>query len=472
MSNSRFFAFQRWFNSSRFEHIRRPYVAKDLEKFLPEVKCVYGSNEMSKRLYFSLREHQKNKTTSFTFGALDPIQITQMTPYLENIYVSGWQTSVSSPDNSLIGPDMADYTYSSVPNRVKLLYNTMEFHQTKNTYLNSIDPQKEPQVTYMRPLIADADNGHGGLTSMMKLTRMFIESGAAGIHIEDQKVGDKKCGHMSGKILCKLQTQIDRLIASRLQADILQNDLVIISRTDAESGNLLDNDSDVRDHPFILGKLKVDGETKIGTIDEAKRHLIEIGKIRHIHDETYKKYFSWNDHRTPEGYYYVKCGVKYSIARAIEYSPYCDSVWYESTSPNLKEAKEFADGVKKKVPHMMLSYNLSPSFNWDTAKLSDLQIKEFISELGKMGYTWVFITLAGVHLNGLACNRFVKSYTQDGMLGYVKNIQRKEREHNVDILKHQKYSGIDLIDKYVSIITSNQSSSLGGKAGSTENQFK
>lgn len=469
---SRFARFAQWFNSDRFKYITRPYTAQDLKVLLPPIRTRSASNEMSRRLYSLLRGHQKNGSTSYTFGALDPISVSQMAPHLDTVYISGWQASSVSPGSvALPGPDIGDYTYDTIPGRVQLLHNAMEFHQTKNNYLHSIDPKANPAINYLIPIIADADNSLGGLTTMMKMTKLFIQNGVSGIHIEDQRLGQKKCGHLGSKCLSSVQEQINRLIAARLQADLLQNELVIIGRIDAESALYLDNDIDPRDHPFILGKIQ--GTDKICTVAEAKEYLIKIGKISASDaNNSYKKYFSWNDHRTSEGFYHVKNGMDACLNRAISTAPYCDMIWMETSKPDYNQAKEFAERVKEKVPHMMLAYNLSPSFNWSKSGMTDKQIKDFIHELGKLGYNWQFMTLANMHVNALAINRFVKQYKEDGVLGYVENIQRKELEENVDVYKHQRWAGIDAIDKYVSLITNNQSSTLGNSKGITEEQFK
>jgi isocitrate lyase len=481
-------AMQKWMHQPRFQHITRPYAAKDLVRLQPKHRTRYASDQLSQQLYQTLRQHQATRTASRTFGCIDPIQVVQAAPYLDSIYVSGWVSASTASTTNQPGPDYADYPYTTLPNKVNQLFRALQFHDQKQRVLRAQGKVKR-STNYSIPIIADADTGHGGLTSVLKLTQLMIESGAAGIHLEDQKHGAKKCGHLGGKVLVPMREHIHRLNAARFQADLNRHHLMIVARTDAESAAFLDSTIDPRDHPFIQGTLRSVYGTLHGTLPETLRKLFRhlgkpddyveshyTGSVKTALERAQKKLgifleFDWESGRTPEGYYPVKSGLDYCIARGLAYAPEADMLWMETSVPDLAMARTFAQTIHRHYPSMMLAYNLSPSFNWDKTGMTDDEFKHFCHQLAELGYCWQFITLAGFHVQGLASTRFARNYAKDGMLAYVRDVQRPERADKNPLLKHQEWSGVDYIDECLNIVTGNQSSLASTGSSCTEHQF-
>merc|ERR1719267_187846 len=268
---SRVKAMEAWMKSDRFKHTTRPFSAEDVIRLQGTMPLHFVGAEVSTKLYNMMRDHQAKGTCSHTFGALDTVQVVQMAKYLSSVYVSGWQSSSTASTSNEPGPDVADYPYDTVPNKVEQLFKAQLFHDRKQWEerrgMTAEQRAKTPAVDYLNPIIADADTGHGGITATMKLCKMFIENGAAGLHIEDQKPGTKKCGHMGGKVLVSLQEHCQRLVACRLQADICNSPILVVARTDAEAASLLDSNIDPRDHPFIRGATVEGVESLIDTAD-------------------------------------------------------------------------------------------------------------------------------------------------------------------------------------------------------------
>jgi isocitrate lyase len=510
MYTNRVAEMEAWMNSKRYEFIERPYSAEQVVNFQGSLPLHYTSGAMSEKLYKMMRTHQAKGTCSHTFGALDPVQVVEMANAgLTSVYVSGWQSSSTASTSNEPGPDVADYPMDTVPNKVDQLFKAQHFHDRKQFELRRRQTPEwraaNPPVDYLNPIIADADTGHGGLTATMKLCKMFIEAGAAGIHIEDQVPGTKKCGHMGGKVLVSTDEHVNRLVALRLQSDILQCPLVIVARTDAEAATMILSNIDPRDHPFIKGatipgvetliqatNAGTDGdwETRAGclTFVDAVAKKLKGEALARWYAECYDKslpelrafaidmgagevYFDWESARSVEGFYRIKGCTKFCAQRAKAFAPFADAVWMETATPTLSQAKEFRDDVLAVHPHLMLAYNNSPSFNWDSTGMTDEQMRTFIWDLAKMGYCWQFITLAGFHQDALGISLFARRYKEHGMAAYVQDIQRQERNEKVSTLTHQKWSGSELIDAYLKTVTGGRTSTSIMGAGVTEDQF-
>ena len=476
------------------------------------IQDVPASSYTAKKLHRMLRESFASGSYNHTFGALDPVQVVQMAKYLSCVYVSGWQCSSTASTSNEPGPDFADYPSDTVPNKVEQLFRAQLFHDRRQreerSRMTSEQRAKTPAVDYLRPIIADGDTGFGGVTSVMKLVKMHVLAGVAGVHIEDQGVGVKKCGHMGGKVLVPVREHLDRMAAARLQCDIMGVETVLIARTDACSATFLTNNIDPRDHPHILGSTVQNVGVCEGCGDEtawvAKAKLMRYsdavaaamksaGKPANVIEAWLKEsmvmsntdararaavlgfgkvFWDWEAPRAREGYYRVQGSTAYSIARAIAFAPLSDVIWMETATPDIHEADEFARGVHAVYPHQMLAYNLSPSFNWSSTGMDDAGIAQFQKELGKRGFAWHSITLAGFHTNALAIDQFAKAYAgPEGVLSYVKMIQREEKRLNVETLTHQKWSGAELQDNAMMIATGGGASTASLK-GATEDQFK
>jgi isocitrate lyase len=502
---------QAFFDLPRFRKTERRFTAEQVVRLQGTLPQSYASSTQAEKMFALCAEHKKNGTTSHTFGALDPVQVAQMAECIETVYVSGWQCSSTASTSNEPGPDVADYPYDTVPNKVEQLFKAQCFHDRKQyeERMRQTDEWRAANkpIDFLRPIIADADTGHGGYTATMKLVKMFIERGAAGVHLEDQKPGTKKCGHMGGKVLVATQEHCERLIAARLQADIMGTQTIIVARTDAEAATLLDNNIDGRDHPFILGATvpmsttyteatkagkmeEWDKAAQIKTFPDAVRDALgndaakvaEWNKVCHVNNITDLQaiaakllgksiHFDWESARSIEGYYRIKGGIDFCVQRGRAYAKYCDLLWMETKVPTLAEAKEFADGIHAMWPEQWLAYNLSPSFNWDATGMTEKDLEAFIWELGKMGFVWQFITLAGFHSDALMVTNFARAYAKRGMQAYVTMIQRPEREHKVSTLTHQAWSGAQYIDALQNTVTGGLSSTGAMSAGVTEAQF-
>lgn len=527
---------ERWWSEPRWNQTQRNYSARDIALRRGTFDSVtYPSSLMADKLFKVLEKHNNNGTASRTFGAMDPVQITQMAKYLDTIYISGWQCSSTASTSNEPGPDLADYPMDTVPNKCDHLFKAQQFHDRKqfevrgNATSQAALDDMGPPIDYLTPIVADADAGHGGLTAVYKLTKMFIERGAAGIHMEDQTSTNKKCGHMAGRCVIPVQEHVNRLITIRMCADVMNSNLVIVARSDSEAATLISSTIDTRDHYFIVGATNPEVELSLAETQDLAitqgadgKKLAQIEKewtekagLKLFHEafadavnkddkitnkqavidqfnvkvgpltETsnrdarklakellgYDIYFNWELPRVREGLYRYRGGTQCAVMRARAFAPYADLVWMESNYPDYQQAVEFAEGVKAVYPNKWLAYNLSPSFNWQKAMSVDEQ-HTFIDRLGKLGYVWQFITLAGIHTTALAINAFARDFRQDGMKAYAQNVQQKEMDDGVDVLKHQKWSGAEYIDGVLKLAQGGVSATAAMGEGVTEEQFK
>ena len=409
---------QEWRENPRWKGITRPYSAEEVLKLRGKYKLDYTiATQMSELLWKKLN----NQDFVAGLGALTGNQAVQeVDAGLEAIYLSGWQVAADANLSGEMYPDQSLYPANSVPAVVKKINNAL----LRADQIQSVNGGGEKD--YLVPIVADAEAGFGGNLNAFELMKQMIESGAAGVHFEDQLSSAKKCGHLGGKVLVPTQEAINKLIAARLAADVCGVPTVLVARTDADAADLLTSDIDERDHKFVTGE------------------------------------------RTSEGFFQGKCGVEQGIDRGLSYAPYADLIWMETSNPDLDYARRFAEGIHAKFPGKMLAYNCSPSFNW-AAKLSVAEMETFREELAKMGYKFQFITLAGFHALNTAMFELALAYKERGMAGYS---ELQEREFALQAkgfraVKHQSFVGTGYFDAIQTTVTAGNSSTTA-LAGSTE----
>ena len=411
----------------RFAGIRRDYGPEDVERLAGSLPIQY-----------TLADHGARKLWSYlhsepfinALGALTGnMAMQQVRAGLKAIYLSGWQVAADANNAGQMYPDQSLYPASSVPDVVRKINKTLQ----RADQIQHLEDSEE--IDWFQPIVADAEAGFGGPLNAFELMKGMIEAGAAGVHFEDQLASEKKCGHLGGKVLVPSKTFVRTLNAARLAADVCDVPTVLIARTDAFSAKLLTADIDERDTPFI---------------DKAAG-------------------------RTPEGFFRLKeeAGLDCAIARGLNYAPYADLIWCETSTPCLDDAKRFAEAVRAEFPGKLLAYNCSPSFNWK-AKLDDVTIAKFQRELGAMGYKFQFVTLAGFHALNHSMFELARAYKDEGMAAYSR-LQQAEfgsEEHGYTATKHQREVGTGYFDAVSNAVSGGESSTTA-LAGSTETaQFK
>jgi isocitrate lyase len=339
---------------------------------------------------------------------------------LKAIYASGWQVAADNNSAGEVYPDQSLYPCDSGPALVKKLNRAL----LRADQIDSVEGRNAAH--WFAPIVADAEAGFGGSLNAYELMKAMIEAGAAAVHFEDQLSSAKKCGHLGGKVIVPTREFIEKLIAARLAADVCGVPTVLIARTDANSAGLLLSDADLRDRAFVHGE------------------------------------------RTPEGFFQYRGGLEAAIARGLAYAPYADMLWCETSSPDLEEARAFASAIHAKFPGKLLAYNCSPSFNWKK-KLDDVSIANFQQELGKMGYKFQFVTLAGFHSLNMSMFHLARGYAQSGMTAYTK-LQQEEfaaQELGYRAVTHQRFVGTGYFDEVAQLV-SGGNSSITALAHSTE----
>jgi isocitrate lyase len=408
---------------SRWTGIQRDWTTEDVARLRGSVQIEYTlARRGAERLWELL--HTEDYVP--TLGAITGAQAVQMVKAgAKGIYVSGWQVA---GDNNLAGetyPDQSLYPANSVPALVRRLNKALQ-------RADQIEHQEGKATRdWFAPIVADAEAGFGGNLNTFELMKAMIEAGAAGVHFEDQLASEKKCGHLGGKVLVPTSQFIGTLKAARLAADVMGVPTVLVSRTDANAATLLTSDIDPADEEFLTGE------------------------------------------RSPEGFFHVKPGLAASIKRSLAYAPYADIVWFETSTPDMGEAREFAAAIHERFPGKLMAYNCSPSFNW-RKHLDDEQIVGFQRELGELGYKFQFITLAGFHSLNAAMFELAKGYVDEGMPAYVR-VQEREfelEEHGYTAARHQREVGAGYFDAVAQLISGGKSSTLALKGSTEEAQFE
>lgn len=412
-----------WANDARWKGIVRNYTGEDVVKLRGSLQIEYTlATKGAARLYKSI--HEEDFVNAL--GALTGNQaVQQVKAGLQAIYLSGWQVAADANLAGQMYPDQSLYPANSVPKVVERINQALQ-------RADQIDHSegRDDGFDWFAPIVADMEAGFGGPLNVFELMKGMIEAGAAGVHLEDQLASEKKCGHLGGKVLLPTQNAVRNLTAARLAADVLGVSTVIIARTDADAADMVTSDIDPVDQKFITGE------------------------------------------RTPEGFYRTKAGIDQAIARGLAYAPYADLIWCETSTPNLEEAKKFADAIHAQFPDKLLAYNCSPSFNWKAA-LSDEEIAEYQRELGKLGYKFQFVTLAGFHSLNHSMFELAHDYKDNGMAAYSK-LQQAEfasETNGYTATRHQREVGTGYFDELTQVISGGTSSTTAMTGSTEEAQF-
>jgi len=410
-------------HNTRWKGIKRPYSHEEVQRLRGSVKIEYTLAKLGAQRLWELMESEPYVNA---LGAVTGNQAIEMVQGgLKAIYASGWQVAADNNTAGDVYPDQSLYPCNSAPQLVERINRAFQ-------RADQIDSVEGRNGTYwFAPIVADAEAGFGGSLNAYEIMKAMIEAGAAGVHFEDQLSSAKKCGHLGGKVVVPTREFTEKLVAARLAADVCGVPTVLIARTDANSAGLLLSDADPQDHRFITGK------------------------------------------RTPEGFFEFRGGLDAAIARGLAYAPYADMLWCETSTPDLQEARRFADAIHEKFPGKLLAYNCSPSFNWKK-HLDDVTIANFQRELGRMGYKYQFVTLAGFHVLNLGMFELARHYGLNGMTAYttVQEAEFAAQAQGYRAVKHQSFVGTGYFDHIAQVVSAGHSS-ITAMAGSTETaQFR
>lgn len=409
-----------WDNDVRWAGVERPYTAEDVIRLRGSIDIEHTlADRGAKKLWKLINEEDFVNT----LGALTGNQaVQQVKAGLKAIYLSGWQVAADANLSGQMYPDQSLYPVNSVPNVVKKINQALQ----RADQIHYSEGNEE--IDWFAPIVADAEAGFGGQLNVFELMKSMIESGASAVHFEDQLSSEKKCGHLGGKVLLPTQNAVRNLVAARFAADVMGTPTVIMARTDANAADMITSDVDEYDHEFITGE------------------------------------------RTTEGFYKTRSGLDQAISRGLAYAPYADLIWCETSEPNLEEAQRFAEAIHEKFPNKLLAYNCSPSFNWKK-KLSDEEIASFQKELGKMGYKFQFVTLAGFHALNHSMFDLARKYKDNGMAAYseLQQAEFSSEPFGYSATRHQREVGTGYFDEVAQVI-SGGTSSTGALKGSTEEE--
>jgi isocitrate lyase len=413
---------KKWTQDPRWIGIQRDYTAADVVKLAGSVKIEHTlAQRGAEKLWAALHQPQAVRA----LGALTGNQaLQQVKAGLQAIYLSGWQVAADANSSGHMYPDQSLYPVNSVPAVVKRINQTLQRADQISCSEGKTD------FDWYAPIVADAEAGFGGVLNAFELMKAMIEAGAAGVHYEDQLASEKKCGHLGGKVLVPTKQFVKTLNSARLAADVMDVPSLLVARTDADAARLITSDVDDYDHKFLTGT------------------------------------------RTPEGFYGITGGLEMAISRGVAYAPYADLVWCETSTPDLHEAKLFAEGVRKYYPNKMLAYNCSPSFNW-SKKLDAHTIAKFQTELNAMGYKFQFVTLAGFHSLNHSMFHLAAGYKETGMTAYSKlqNQEFADEALGYTATKHQREVGTGYFDLVNTVVNRGSLSTLAMSGSTEEAQF-